>query len=102
VIQKNGTLVVKADLPGLKKEHVKVSLDDGDLVLEGERRQESKVEEKDFVRSECSYGSFYRRVPLPEGVDASKISAKVSDGVLEVTVPMPKGAAKAAQKIEVR
>jgi HSP20 family protein len=101
-MQKNGMLIVKADLPGLTKEDVRVSLDDGDLLLEGERRQESKAEEKDFIRSECTYGSFYRRVPLPEGVDASTITAKVTDGVLEVSVPMPKGAAKAAQKIEVR
>jgi HSP20 family protein len=102
ILRENGALVVKADLPGLTKEDVKVSLDNGDLVIEGERKQESKVEEKDFLRSECSYGSFFRRVSLPEGVDASKIAAKVADGVLEVRVPLPVTATQAPQQVEVR
>jgi HSP20 family protein len=102
VIQTGGALVVKADLPGLTRDDVKVILDNGDLVIQGERKQESKVEEKDYLRSECSYGSFYRRLPLPEGVDHSKIAAKVADGVLEVTVPLPPAATQAPQSIEVR
>lgn len=101
VVRENGSLVVKADLPGMTKEDVKVSLDDGELVIEGERRQESKVEEKDFLRSECSYGSFYRRLPLPEGVDPSKIAAKVADGVLEVRVPLPAAAKQEPKRITV-
>lgn len=101
VVRDNGTLVVKADLPGLTKGDVKVTLDGGDLVIEGERKQESKVEEKDFLRSECSYGSFYRRLPLPEGVDSSRIAAKVADGVLEVRVPLPAAAKEAPQRIAV-
>jgi HSP20 family protein len=103
VYRSNGDLVVKADLPGLKKDDVEVSVDDGYLVVKGERREEKKKEEKEYFRSERTYGSFYRRVPLPEGVDANKISAKVHDGVLEVTVPLPAGEAKkaAAKKIAV-
>jgi HSP20 family protein len=102
VMRENGTLVVKADMPGMTKDDVKVSLDNGDLVIEGERKQETKTEEKDFLRSECTYGSFYRRLPLPDGVDASKIAAKVGEGVLEVRVPMPAAAVPAPHRIEVR
>lgn len=102
VLRENGTLVVKADLPGMTKDDVRVSLDNGDLVVEGERKQEEKVEEKDYLRSERSYGSFYRRLPLPEGVKPNEISAHVFDGVLEVRVPLPKEVTHEPARIEVR
>jgi HSP20 family protein len=103
VYRSNGDLMVKADLPGLTKSDVEVSVDAGYLVVKGERKEEKKEEEKEYFRSERTYGSFYRRVPLPEGVDTGKISAKVHDGVLEVTVPLPATATKkpAAKKIAV-
>ena len=98
----NGNLVVKADLPVLTKENVEVSVEDGFLVVKGERKVEKKEEkEKECYRSECNYGSFDRRGPLPEGVDTAKISAKVHDGILELTVPLPASEAKEAKKIAV-
>jgi HSP20 family protein len=101
VFRKNGDLVLKADLPGMKKEDVTVELDDGDLVVRGERKDESEVEEKDFYRCERSYGSFFRRVPLAAEIDAAKIQAEFKDGVLEVHVPMPVDKAAAAQPIAI-
>jgi HSP20 family protein len=103
VYRSNGDLVVKADLPGLKKGDVDVSVENGYLVVKGERKEEKKEEEKEYFRSECTYGSFYRRLPLPDGVDTGKISAKVHDGILEVTVPLPATSEKkpAAKKIAV-
>ena len=101
VYRTNGNLVVKADLPGLKKEDVEVKVEDGFLVVHGERKEEKEEKDKEYYRSECSYGSFYRRVPLPDDVDADKISATVHDGVLEVTVPLPKAETKEAKKIRV-
>lgn len=101
VYKEENKLVVKADLPGLTKEDVDVSVEDGQLVVKGQRSEEEKTEEKDFYHAECSYGSFYRRVPLPAETDAGKIKAKVSNGVLEVTVPLPKEAKSKAKKISV-
>jgi HSP20 family protein len=101
VYTSNGNLIVKAELPGLTKEDVEVSVDGGCLVVKGERKEEKEEEDKEYYRSERSYGSFYRRVPLPEKVDASRISAKVKDGVLEVTIPLPATESKPATKIQV-
>ena len=101
VYRTNGNLVVKADLPGLKKDEVEVRVEGGFLVVRGERKEEKEEKGKEYYRSECSYGSFYRRVPLPDEVDPEKISAKVHDGVLEVTVPLPAAATKEAKKIQV-
>jgi HSP20 family protein len=89
VYRTNGNLIVKADLPGLKKDDVEVRVENGFLIVKGERREEREEKEKEYYRSECSYGSFYRRIPLPAEVDPDQISAKVHDGVLEVTVPIP-------------
>lgn len=89
VFKKEGELIVKADLPGMKKEDVTVTFEDGNLVLKGERKEETEVKEKDFYRAECSYGAFYRTLPLTFTVDPAKIVAKFTDGVLEVRVPMP-------------
>jgi HSP20 family protein len=87
VYEQGGKLVVKAELPGVKKEDVDVSIDNGDLVIRGERHAEEKVEEKDYYRMERSSGTFYRRLPLPEGVTFDQITATYKDGVLEVTAP---------------
>lgn len=89
VFEKDGELIVKADLPGLKKEEVFVTLEEGNLILKGERKEETEVKEENFYRAECNYGAFYRRLPLAFKVDPNKIVAKFFDGVLEVHVPMP-------------
>jgi HSP20 family protein len=87
--EKDGNLVVKADLPGMKKEDVAVTLEEGALVLKGERKEEKEVKKEGYFRSECHYGSFYRRLPLAFKVEPEKILARFADGVLEVTLPMP-------------
>jgi HSP20 family protein len=89
VFEKDGELVVKADLPGMKKENVTVTLEEGNLILKGERKEETEVKEEDYYRAECSYGAFYRRLPLAFKVDPAQIVAKFTDGVLEVHVPKP-------------
>ncbi len=89
VYQKDGDLCVKADLPGMKKEDVEVLLEDGKLVIKGERSEESKVEEDDYYRAERSYGSFYRSIPLPPEIEEDAIQAQFADGVLEVRVVLP-------------
>ena len=59
--------MVRADLPGMSKEDIKVEVTDGVITIQGERKQEKKEEREGYSYSECSYGSFYRSIPLPEG-----------------------------------
>ena len=89
--QKDNHFVFRADLPGMNKDDLKVSVDDNCLEIQGERKKEwtSDEESSGAYRSERSYGSFYRCVPLPQGVQAENISATFRDGVLEVKVPTP-------------
>jgi HSP20 family protein len=85
----NGDLVVTAELPGLKKEEVKVEMTDNALIIEGERKQERKEEDKGFHRIERSYGTFYRSIPLPKGAKTDQAKAELTDGVLKITMPVP-------------
>ena len=102
ILQKDGNLLVRADLPGLTKEDIKVEVTDDTLTIQGERKQEKKEEREGYSYSECSSGSFYRAIPLPEGVDASKATAEFRNGVLEVTVPTPPRPESKARRLEVR
>lgn len=90
MLQNNGQLVVRADLPGLTKNDVKVELTNDMLTISGERKQEKEEKREGFYRSERSYGSFYRQVPLPEGVKTESANAIFHNGVLEITMPAPK------------
>ena len=89
VLEREGQLVIRADLPGLCKEDVKVEVTDDMLTIQGERKQEKKEERDGYCYNECSYGSFYRSIPLPEAPDGSKATADFRKGVLEVTIPAP-------------
>ena len=100
--RKNDKLVVRADLPGLNKDDVKVEVDNGVLTISGERREEREEDRDDYYRSERSYGQFYRAIPLPEGIDDSKCDASFKDGVLEVTFPAPKLEERKAKRIQVK
>ena len=101
VLQRGNDLVVRADLPGLRREDVHVHLEDGLLTVSGERRFESTEEEDGVYHSERSYGRFSRSIPLPDGVDADACQAKFTDGVLEVRVPLPVQQSR-SRRIEVR
>ncbi len=101
VLEREGHLVVRADLPGLSKDDLHVEVKDDALVIEGERRREQKEEGAGFYRSERSYGSFRRAIPLPEGVDPEQADARFENGVLEVSLPLPKGRAQ-SKRIEIR
>jgi len=79
--------VVKAELPGMKKEEIDISLHDGFLTLSGERKQEQKHESSEVYRSERFLGRFQRSINLPSKVNADKITATYQDGVLTVVLP---------------
>ncbi len=83
---------VKVDLPGVKQDEVKVSVEDQTLVIRGERKQETERTEKGVHISERRYGSFARSLMLPETVNADKIVAKLTNGVLQINVPKTPGA----------
>lgn len=90
----NGSFVVKAELPGMKKEEIKVRVTDKTLILEGERKEEKEEKGTEYYRSERNYGRFYRVIPMPEGAVTDKIKAEFADGVLEINMPI------AAKKLE--
>jgi len=102
VLEREGQLVVRVDLPGMTKEEVKVELTDEWLTVQGERREEKKEKRKGYRYSECRYGSFYRAVPMPEGVDTTKATAEFNKGVLEVVMPYVTRPEEKARRLEVR
>ena len=89
VLQSEGQLNVRADLPGLKKDDVKVELTNEALTISGERKEKKEEKREGYYRSERSYGSFYRVIPLPEGAITEQAKANFRDGVLEITMPVP-------------
>jgi HSP20 family protein len=94
-------MVVRADLPGLKREDVNVEVDDGVLTISGERSDEREEKNDEFYRSERSYGQFCRTIPLPQGVTSEQAEATFKDGVLEVAFPSPKQQERKS-KIQIR
>jgi len=81
--------VIRADLPGLSKDDVNVEMNDDAITISGERRNENEEQREGYYRSERSYGSFYRQIPLPEGVNPKDAQATFRDGVLEITLKAP-------------
>jgi HSP20 family protein len=89
VVREDDHLVLRADLPGIKPEEVKIEVEDDILRVSGEHRESKDEKDEHYVRRERRYGSFSRSLTLPVGVDAKKINAKTHDGVVEVTIPLP-------------
>lgn len=94
--------LIKAELPEVRKEDVKVTLRDGTLTISGERKQEKKEKGENDIRIESFYGSFSRTFSLPENVDAKGIRAESKDGVLRVHVPKSEAAKEKPLQIEVK
>jgi HSP20 family protein len=84
---KGDSLVVKAEVPGLKREDIKISFSDGRLSIQGERKKEAREENARFLRVERSYGNFYRSFNIDVPVEQDKITASYRDGILEVNLP---------------
>jgi HSP20 family protein len=94
---------VTAELPGMKEQDIEVTLAEGHLVIQGEKRAEKEDKDKNYHRIERSYGSFHRSIPLPGEVDDKKVDASFQNGVLTVVLPkVARSEADTAKKIPVR
>ena len=78
---------IDAELPGVTKEDVKITLEDGVLCIQGERKEEKEEKEEEYHRMESVYGSFLRRLSMPSDADETKIDAKFKDGMLKIIIP---------------
>ena len=102
LFEKNGELIVHADLPGMKKADIELYFEDGDLILKGERHIEEEKKEKDFYRAERMHGTFYRRIPLGFEVDPTLVKATFENGVLNLGIPMPPETKPEPKKIAIK
>ena len=95
-------IVLKADLPDMDEKEVNIQVEDGVLVLQGERKLEKETNQENYHRLERTYGAFSRSFTLPDSVDADKISASYKKGVMEITLPKLAAKPKNARVIEVK
>lgn len=98
----NGAIVVRAELPGLNKEEVKVEIVKGALTIEGERKYEKEATKRGYFTTERAYGTFYRRLPLPEEAVVGEAKATFTNGILEVTIPAPALEKEVARQLEIK
>ena len=100
IFEKGDDLVIRAEIPGVEKDDLDIRIENNTLVLSGERKRETEIEERDAYRLERSFGLFTRSFTLPKTVDSARISASFKNGVLELTLPKVEQAKP--QKIEIK
>ena len=102
MFEEKNEVVIKAELPGIKKEDIDISLTDNTITLSGEKRKEEKVEKKNYYRVERSQGSFKRSFHLPSKIKTDQVNARFQDGVLEIHLPKTEEAIKQTVKVSVQ
>jgi len=102
VIEEKERFLVKADLPGFKKEELEIKVEGMYLTLKGERKQEMETKEKNYYACERSYGSFTRVIELPSEVKSDQVMAAYKDGVLEIQLPKTESAKAKEIKVEIK
>jgi HSP20 family protein len=100
--QQQDKFIVRAELPGLKKDDVEVNVTEDAITIKGQRQEEQERNEEGFYHSERSYGSFFRTIPLPEGVITDSADASFTDGVLEIRLQAPPNEVSKGRRIEIR
>jgi HSP20 family protein len=100
--QQGDRFIVRADLPGLKKDDVQVEVTDDAITIQGERREEQEEQREGYYHSERQYGQFYRSIPLPEGVISESAQATFKNGVLEVSMQAPPAEASRGRRLEIK
>ena len=101
IYETDGALVLKAELPDLRREDIDVNVENHTLTLRGERRFDEQVKQEQFHRIERAYGAFVRQFTLPSTVDATRIAAEYKNGVLTITLPLREEAKPRSVKIDV-
>jgi len=101
VFERNGELVMHADLPGVQQDDVKIKLTGDTITIYGERRHEHDHEDNGVYQCERSFGSFRRSWTLPEGIEPESVRASFENGVLEVTAPLPRSRGKEARDVPI-
>jgi HSP20 family protein len=101
IYEKGGDVVLRAEIPGMKKDDIHVDISDKTVTISGEKRKEEKTDRKDYYRLESSYGSFVRSFSLPGEVQTDKARAVFKDGVLEVRLPKTAEAASRMRQVKV-
>ena len=89
VIERDDKYVLRANIPGIKPDEVKIEVEDDVLTVSGEHEESEEERKANYVRRERRYGSFSRSVTLPKGVTADEVEARIQDGVVEVSIPKP-------------
>lgn len=101
VYEEGGDIIVKAEIPGMKKEEIHIDINEKTVTVSGEKKKEEKVERKDYVHLERTYGSFARTFTLPAEVQTDKARATFKDGVLELRMPKTAEAARRTRKVPI-
>lgn len=86
VVEKEDTMIVRAELPGISKDEVKIEVHENRLILKGKHKTEKEEKKEDYYRKEIECGSFYRSIELPSNAEASSAKASLKDGILEITL----------------
>ena len=100
--EQNGEFAISAELPGIDEKNIELKIANGILTIKGEKSEVKKEEERDYYLSERRYGSFQRSFELPAGVDADKIEASFTKGVLKVKLPTTTDTIKSEKKIDIK
>lgn len=99
IIDRDDTIIVKAEVPGIEKKDLDISVTENSVTIKGESKSETKEEKDDYIHSEIRRGSVLRTIPLPCPIDSNQASAKFNDGILELT--LPKASKVEKQKVEI-
>ena len=102
MFEEGDALVIKAEIPGMKKEEISIDFAGDVVTISGEKKTEEKTERKDYYRVERSFGSFSRKLHLPVEIQVDKATASFKDGVLEIRMPKSEAAKKKTRKISVK
>ena len=101
IFEEGGDVVVKAELPGMRKEDIDVKLTENTVTISGEKKKEEKIEKKNYYRMERSYGSFTRAFSLPAEVQTDKAKAQFAEGILQIRVPKTEEAKKKEKRVQI-
>ena len=102
VIEEDDRYLMRADVPGIKPEDLKIEVEDDTLTVSGSHEEKTEKKEDSYVRRERRFGSFSRSMIVPHGTKSAEIEAEMSDGVLEISIPKPKGAERNDATVEIK